>query len=238
VPLGQVRDLGLGHGRDPCAHGAEGVMAVFNLNALGVPVEHEHEHEHEPQADHGLSANANIEVIFRNHQARLVQEIDRFPVVLGGVAWLADSVVLQALARRTQVNIVVQKEDFLKPDLGQSWAQNLRALYAALPSPLMRYSLPGGVSSLNYAGDPSIVAVRCVGNHKPQRTTTHDRNDLGDVVIHSEAAITERRAAPCPFLRAGVSRLKRHVFARCNVLCLPDAARTRCGAQALIAIKI
>ncbi len=146
-------------------------MAGINLNAMGVPVEH----EHEPQADHGLSANANIEVIFRHHQTRLVQEIDRVAVVLGCVAWLTDSVVLQALARRTQVNIVVQKEDFLKPDLGQTWAQNLRALYAALPSPLMRYSLPGGVSSLNYAGDPSIAAVRCVGNHNREKRAAWPR---------------------------------------------------------------
>lgn len=132
-----------------------------NLNELGVPVEH----DHQPQADNGLSVVAPIDVIFRNHRARLVEEIQRSPVVFGCVAWLTDAVVLEALAKCHHVSIVVQKEDFLRPDLGHAWGRSLRRLYDALPSPLLRHALPGGVSSLNYASDPQIAPVRCVGNH-------------------------------------------------------------------------
>lgn len=136
-----------------------------DLNSLRVPVEH----TTEAQRDNSVSADAKVDVIFRNHRARLTEEISRASVVLGCVAWLTDGHVLAALARCDHVSIVVQKEDFLRPDLGGQRAQKLRALYASLPSPLMRYSLPGGVSGLNYAGDPSIDPVRCVGNHNRER---------------------------------------------------------------------
>lgn len=146
-------------------------MDMRNLNQLGVPVEH----DHEPQRDNGMSAVAPVEVIFRSHQARLVQEIARSPIVLGCVAWMTDAVVLAALAKCRHVSIIVQKEDFLRPDLGQTRTHNLRRLYDALPAPLMRYSLPGGVSDLNYAGDPSIAAVRCVGHHNSEKKSAWPR---------------------------------------------------------------
>ncbi len=136
-----------------------------NLNTLGVPVDH----TTEAQSDNGISANAHIDVIFRNHRARLIEEIGRFPVVLGCVAWLTDGYVLDALTRCEHVSIVVQKEDFLRPDLAGQRADELRARYARLRSPILRYSLPGGVASLNYAGDPTIEPVRCVGNHNREK---------------------------------------------------------------------
>ncbi len=133
-----------------------------NLNALLVPTDD----KDLPQTDHSFSTVAKVDVIFRGHRERLVEEISRSTVVLGCVAWLTDAVVLEALAKCYHVSIVVQKEDFLRPDFGgQAWNRNLRRMYSALPSPLLRYSLPGGVSGLNYAADPNIAPIRCVGNH-------------------------------------------------------------------------
>lgn len=85
--------------------------------------------------------------------------------------------MLQALASCEHVSIVVQKEDFLRPDLGErpGWAQQLRRLYGELPSPLTRYDLPGLVPSLSYASDPSIAAVRCVGHHNRERKAASPR---------------------------------------------------------------
>ncbi|HRD45108.1 MAG TPA: phospholipase D-like domain-containing protein [Caulobacter sp.] len=158
-------------------------MNGANLNDLRVPVGH----DTEPQADHGLSAVARVDVIFRNHRARLLDEIARCDVVLGCVAWLTDSVVLGALAKCKHVSIVVQKEDFLRPDLGQAWGQHLRRLYSALPSPLLRYALPGGVSSLNYASDPQIAPVRCVGNHNRDKHPAWPRMHNKFLVFCDEA---------------------------------------------------
>lgn len=148
-------------------------MNAVNLNELGVPTDG----DPEAQVDHGMSAVAKIDVIFRSQRARLISEIQQSAVVLGCVAWLTDSAVLQALAKCEHVSIIVQKEDFLRPDLGprQPWAQNLRQLYGALPSPLTRYDLPGVVPSLSYACDPSIAPVRCVGNHNRDKRAASPR---------------------------------------------------------------
>lgn len=148
-------------------------MNPTDLNALGVPTDG----DPETQVDHGVSAVAKIDAIFRNQRARLVREIQQSPVVLGCVAWLTDSAILRALAECEHVSIVVQKEDFLRPDLGQrhAWAHNLRQLYGALPSPLTRYDLPGVVPSLSYACDPSIAPIRCVGNHNRDKRAASPR---------------------------------------------------------------
>jgi phosphatidylserine/phosphatidylglycerophosphate/cardiolipin synthase-like enzyme len=141
------------------------MATVPNLNELGVPVEH----EMQPQRDNGLSTTAPIQIIFKNHQARLLEEIRRWPIVLGCVAWLTDRQILRALAACEHVNIIVQKEDFLRPDIGGRRAASLRPFYDSLPSPLSRYELPAGISGFSYCSDPSIEAVRCVGNHNRQR---------------------------------------------------------------------
>ena len=148
-------------------------MNTINLNEMGVPTDG----HPEAQVDYGMSAVAKIDVVFRNQRARLIDEIQRSAVVLGCVAWLTDNAVLQALAKCEHVSIVVQKEDFLRPDLGHqgSWTQNLRHLYGALPSPLTRYSLPGGVANLSYASDPSIAPVRCVGHHNRDKRAASPR---------------------------------------------------------------
>lgn len=136
-----------------------------NLNSLGVPTDH----TTEPQRNNSMSTTAKIDVIFRDHRARLISEIGRSSVVLGCVAWLTDGEVLGALSKCHHVSIVVQKEDFLRPDTGGRQAQKIRALYDLLPSPLSRYSIPGGVAGLNYAGDSAIDPVRCVGNHNREK---------------------------------------------------------------------
>jgi hypothetical protein len=147
------------------------VFGTIDLNRLRVPVEH----AKEAQRDNGLSLTAPIEVIFRDHRSKLINEIGKYPVILGCVAWLTDYEILGALAGITHVSIVVQKEDFLRPDSAGMPKSRLRQLYDNLPSPMLRYSLPGGVSGLNYCGDPSIEAVRCVGNHNRERKSAWPR---------------------------------------------------------------
>ncbi|SEH15089.1 PLD-like domain-containing protein [Sphingopyxis sp. YR583] len=185
-----------------CLHAHEyasrvAMRGVVNLNDLGVPVDH----TTEAQRDFGITANARLDVIFRDHRARLIAEIGRSPVVLGCVAWLTDADVLRALASCYHVSIVVQKEDFLRPDLGGARYSSLHALYSALPSRLLRYHLPGGVSSLNHAGDPSIEPVRCVGNHNREKRPAWPRMhnkflifcDLEPGTEHRDTDVVPRR---------------------------------------------
>ena len=87
-------------------------------------------------------------------------------IVVGCVAWLTNRRILKALAAVEHVALVVQKEDFLRPDTqsSESFRSELRSMYDALHSPILRCFMPGLVGYLNTCGDPSMEAVRCVGN--------------------------------------------------------------------------
>ena len=127
--------------------------------------------------DYSMSTTAKIDVVFRNHRDRLIEEIRRSPVVLGCVAWMTDEAILHALASCEHVNIIVQKEDFLRPDAGK-WSRRLRQMYADLPAPRSYVSLPGIADDLR-GSDPRIAPridpVRCVGNHNRERRPSWPR---------------------------------------------------------------
>jgi hypothetical protein len=117
-----------------------------------------------PQEDHSISSG-NVSVFFRNQEKILAEQIRASKLVLGAVAWLTSPVILDALMK-PECAIVVQKEDFLRPDgTTDSWPAQLRARYSKLRCELDRYSLPGVASSLSVCGDPSFDPVRCVGNY-------------------------------------------------------------------------
>lgn len=110
-----------------------------------------------------------VDVYFRQIEARLIEHIDGADIVVGCVAWLTSAPVLTALSRKVGVAIVVQKEDFLRPDVsdrpGTRWATDLRDRYNRLPSTLERGEFWGTrLSELSVCCDPTIDPVRCVGN--------------------------------------------------------------------------
>lgn len=65
--------------------------------------------------DHSI-ASANVEVFFRDLKDRLLEQISYADMVIGAVAWITDLDILAALAQKETL-LVVQKEDFLRPDL-------------------------------------------------------------------------------------------------------------------------
>lgn len=102
--------------------------------------------------------------------------IDEADAVVGCVAWLTNLKILSALASKQAASIIVQKEDFLRPDLGESrpdWKVDLRAHYEAI-CPICS---PGhlGVGWLEVrtpedsigCGSPlHVVGLRCIGHRK------------------------------------------------------------------------
>lgn len=136
------------------------------------------------QADHGMAKVAPVEVVFRNHRERLIEAISEHPYVLGCVAWLTDAQILAALAQRKGVSILVQKEDFLRPDSDRSGnAEVVRAAYARLPEIPSRYALPGIGSELSVCSSDQVEAVRCVGNHNAEKHPAHPRMHNKFVVL-------------------------------------------------------
>ena len=77
------------------------------------------------------------------------------------------------------VAIVVQKEDFLRPDLGadDKWKCRLRTSYDALKTISNDRLEWGGrlVANLSVCGDGTIQPVRCVGNHNRDKRMAFPR---------------------------------------------------------------
>lgn len=114
------------------------------------------------QTDYSCEGYANVRVIFDGQKEALLEYINKYKQVVGCVAWLTDDDILKALATKEFVSIIVQKEDFLRPDIKGSKSQ-LRELYDSLPS--VERCLVAGASHLSMAGDSTLEAIRCVGNH-------------------------------------------------------------------------
>lgn len=106
------------------------------------------------------SSDGKIEVVFAGLEPRLVYEISQWPVVVGCVAWLSSWPVIEALAARDAVSLLVNKEDFLRPDTGRWSDIRLRLLYATIPN-TSRWLL--GLDDYSFADSNDHQAIRCVG---------------------------------------------------------------------------
>lgn len=95
---------------------------------------------------------------------------------VGCVAWLTDVRILTALSK-IQSALVVQKEDFLRPDINSDndWKAKLRQNYGRLHNEFERHMFPAPLSDMNQLGDPTLDPVRCVGNHNSKKNAAMPR---------------------------------------------------------------
>lgn len=125
--------------------------------------------------NHGTSGSVT-KVFFRDIEQNLIQQIRNYPVVVGCVAWLTHPRILDALATCIGVSIVVQKEDFLRPDSDSpGWKKELRRQYEALRSIGDRYEVSRLISYLSYATSQEFQPVRCLGNHNRDKDPAFPR---------------------------------------------------------------
>jgi hypothetical protein len=77
-----------------------------------------------------------VSVHFEQIEDLFVDLAGRYDVVVGAVAWLTNLTILSALSKPAHVAIVVQKEDFLRRDIGvisyPDWKKELHASYKAI----------------------------------------------------------------------------------------------------------
>ncbi len=118
----------------------------------------------------------------------LVEALQSADVVLGCVAWLTEPRVLEALSGLAGVSLVVQKEDFLRPECLNK--AELRAAYQRLHG-ISRHAAPGLASSLSVGGEPELDAVRCVGV-RPERSKTTPK------MHHKFGVLCRRSPGPMP----------------------------------------
>lgn len=168
-----------------------------NLNTIPVHVRDQCDGYHDSksnflctQIDHSIRQQAptgNISVHFKGLADQLIEYIKQADAVVGCTAWLTEPSVLQALAKvPCGVSIIVQKEDFLRPDYKSTnhHAKQLRQYYKDLALLPFHWhmaegywaEIPGVANKLNIAGWPSTdEAVRCCGNHNNTRVPAHPR---------------------------------------------------------------
>lgn len=85
----------------------------------------------------------NITVYFYDLEEALVKYISESKICVGCVAWLSNERILKSLSNCSLVSIIIQKEDFLRPDKTgvqlnwrvkqDPWKTKLRKLYDSLP---------------------------------------------------------------------------------------------------------
>lgn len=117
----------------------------------------------EPLKDYGV-VTENAECVFKNLSRRLCAEIERYPYVAGCVAWLTNKQIIESIAFREGASIILQKEDFLRPDYEHKpgFEADLRHRYNGV-EPLVRGRFQGLLSSMSMCSDLEI-GIRCVGN--------------------------------------------------------------------------
>lgn len=118
------------------------------------------------QSDHSTHTDdGRVRVYFKNLADNLIREMESADVVVGCVAWLTHPNILEAMTRKRFVSIVVQKEDWLRPDFRpeDEWRAKQRGRYEELVGPC-RCELGGLIATMDYTSSMErIDAVRCVG---------------------------------------------------------------------------
>lgn len=110
---------------------------------------------------------------FRQLPEKVAHLIRQYDYVFGCVAWLMHPLILDALATCKGTSIIVQKEDFLRPD--SSPGRSLHEQYARVRG-MFRIGMPGLAGSLSYASSEPAEGIRCVGNHNRDRKAAHPRS--------------------------------------------------------------
>lgn len=128
-----------------------------------------------------LPVTTKAAAYFKNLESNLIKHIKTADAVVGCVAWLTSDAVLEALAEKNAASIIIQKEDFLRPDLDSSfgcWKTKLRARYDSIkPISTPNNDFSGWFETANTNevtgfGSPfASVGIRCVGHHRGSEVT-------------------------------------------------------------------
>lgn len=125
----------------------------------------------------------SVEIILKDLEERLIEIINENKecAIFGCVAWLTSIPILKALSKSNCVQILVQKEDFLRPDMNNFykrniWKDELRFYYDKLKCYPLRYQFKEPINYLSYFSDPSMESIRCVGNHNSNKNPAFPRS--------------------------------------------------------------
>jgi hypothetical protein len=184
-------------------------MQTVNLNDLKIRTDEQPDFSEE-MWDHSKRLEnctfEKFEVYFRDLEENLISKIQQFEdgLIFGSVAWLTSSKILDALSKCKNVQIIVQKEDFLRPDFNigerNSWIVGLKKKYNKLKFECDKFDLMYPIHELSVMGDQTIYPIRCVGNYNRDKVPAFPRAHNKFVVfcefIRKSSDITQRYHFP------------------------------------------
>jgi hypothetical protein len=101
-----------------------------NLNEINI----NDDHSYEKQTDNSV-VGEKISVYFKNQIEHLIKYIEKADVVIGCVAWLTNTQILEAFKKVPHgCKIIVQKEDFLRPDGSKIGSKQFYDIYNSIPA--------------------------------------------------------------------------------------------------------
>lgn len=118
--------------------------------------------------------SGNTSVYFRNIEQRLIDRIEESDCVFGCVVWLTSEQILKAIAKKSIAQLIIKKEDFFRPDVGdrpKNYKPRLRTLYSNIAGVYRAhfYREIGIAVSETWtimSESERIEGVRCVGYRK------------------------------------------------------------------------
>ncbi|MBI1227462.1 MAG: hypothetical protein GC192_19680 [Bacteroidetes bacterium] len=117
-----------------------------------------------------------VEVYFKEVENEIVKKIQEYEdgAIVGCVAWLTSERILTALSKVSNVQIIVQKEDFLRPDINENtnsaWKRKIQKLYKSINTGFF----PGSFG-VSYGAGGLDEAIRCVGNYNSDKSPAFPR---------------------------------------------------------------
>ncbi len=129
------------------------------------------------QDDNSVTGANGVSVYFKDLEKHLISHILEADAVFGAVAWLTHPDILDAMASIQNTSIIIQKEDFLRPDIDCN--NNFRAFlikkYAQLKNSLYRFDHHNLLSHMSCCSQSDIEPIRCVGNHNREKSPAFPR---------------------------------------------------------------
>jgi len=156
-----------------------------NLNHLEIP---NHDNPNGDVPVHGqnttpvASPSQSVQAVFENIEDFLIEKIrkHRDGMIFGCVAWLTSKRILEELSYCKNVQIVVQKEDFLRPESPREqkqnyWKADLQRRYRNVRFCFDRWNLKEPIKNLSMCSEQTVPGIRCMGNHNSDKSPAFPR---------------------------------------------------------------
>jgi len=144
-----------------------------------------------------INGKLDVEVCFKEIEDFIISKIEKHSYIVGCVAWLTNKNILKALSKKSNVSIIVQEEDFLRPDSSfdghkTNWKNKIRCLYDNLPKRCI-YLMDLSGESINVAGDQGeiIGGIRRLGKLNTEKSPAFPRMHNKFIVCYDGGGLSD-----------------------------------------------